>query len=1027
MQRWKGLAGVGGLLLELALFSTLAGGAKHVMATGVAMLGIAAALTVLTGVLFIMGKTADTMGSGLLVMAGLLIELAAAMYFMQGSIVGAFAMLVCAAAIAVLTPALIALGVAMNGDAIVNALITLAGGLVILGVAAAGFAAAGPAILLGAAALAAFSAAVLLAGVAIAAFGVGLAVFTAGLVAAGSTVVAGVGVMGQALSLAVTLLIQAIENMLQQAVMLIPFVVELGLMVIEGFLQGVANHLPNIIQSGAAIILAVLVGINQYVPQILQAGIDLMITFIDGMANGIRDNTDKILAALGNLVSAMIELVLTGLQNIVKNIPGIGDDLNNMLEDLKTGVRDTLAPEDFEEIADKAADTMSQEFESATGEVRDIGEKSGTNFGEGLGEQTDSVEEGAKKLTDTMNTSLGGDDVISMLSDAGGADIQGWLDGAGLKTGDIETTMKGLAGTATDNLGNSDGKYTDAGSNATLGFIQGMGSHDSEVSSEARRIANVALSSMQTSLAERSPSKKTYKIGVNAGKGFIIGLENTEKGAKKAAKSVGYASTEALKDAVDAQVGILDYAGKAVEEFASKWSATQEWGSEEDGIIFATDALEALALQDVKAEFLKTRDEFKKNLDGQIDMFKMFDFGNTVRSDEMVRRFESNLQAMTQFSDYLEQLAQRGIDKGLLQNLAKRGPSALGEIKAFIKASDEEFTKLNEDWVRQGEILDEVSDKYMSTLAYAMAGGEEAFTHVLDPETGEDTGKTFLEATLAGMRESLGLNLQEFEAVGEIAAKAVSDGLGEATSSSSKTTKKTQKATTSMTNTVTETVDSNIKKEDGIAAGYRLCEGIAEGIRNGIEIATTAAEELALKVVESVNNALGIASPSKVFAQIGYYSDEGLANGFTKYGTIVREAAAESALGAVDEISGVFGRIGDMVDGLINLDPTIRPVLDLTNLQNAASGINSLLGLNDPYALYATANLSGLRGYDDTLANLGDSIRTAFDEMKDSRDLPPVTINIYPTENQNPNDIAEAVSWKLNHDVLKRRAVYGGA
>lgn len=1051
----KGLVGVGGLLLELGLFARLAGGAKHLLSTGVAMVAVAAALTVLTGVLFVMGKASESMGSGLLILAGLLFELATALYFMEGSLAGAAAMFVAAAAITVLTPALLLLGTVMTGDAIARALITLAGALLVMGVAAAAMGTAGPTILLGALALGAFSAAVLLAGAALAAFGVGLTVFAASIVAAGSTVIAGVGVIGQALELAVTLLINAIKGMIEQAVMLIPFIVELALMLVDGFLAGIARHLPSIIASGAAIVLAILTGITTYLPAILQAGIELMVTFIDGLANGIRDNTDKILRAMSNLMSSLVELVLTAVQGLVKNIPGIGGELAKMLEDAKTTVRETLAPDEFEDMAKDAGNSISTGLEAANTDIRAAGEEAGKGYGEAVGEQTSAVEGGAKSLTDVLQNGLGGSDVLSMLNDTGETDVESWVKGSELKADDMMDIFNSIGGDASKNLGNDDGKFTTAGDDAVLGFIAGMGNHDGEVKAEGIRISNIALSAMTSKegLDEHSPSKKTYKIGIHGGKGFIIGLKDSEAGAKKAGEELGDAAAEGLEKSVDAQVGIVDFAGKAIEEFTNKWSATQEWDEDADAIQYATDSLEALALQlyetslatedaekkakraaktevellqDVKEAFIKTRDDFKKNLDGQIDMFKMFDFGESVKSGDMIKRFESNLNAMTEFSDSLEALAERGIDRGLLQNIAKRGPSALGEIKAFLKATDDEFAKLNEDWVKQGEILEEVSDRYMSTLAYAMGGGEEAFTHVLDPETGEETGKTFLEATLAGMRESVGLNLQEFEAVGEIAAEAVGNGLEKASSNSSSTKKKSKDAATSITDTVVDTVDNNVKKEDGSVIGYRLCEGIAEGLRSGIEIATTAAEELAVSIIAKVKEVFDEHSPSRVFSDIGYYADAGLANGFVNNGRIVRTAAAEAALGAVDELSGVFGRIADIVDGQIDLDPTIRPVLDLSEIQYGAGQIGSLLGLNDPYALNATATIAGIQNDATMFASMTDSLKNAIRGLKVDGESQPVTINIYPQPNQSAEEIANYVAWKFNHDLNKRRAAYGG-
>ena len=238
--------------------------------------------------------------------------------------------------------------------------------------------------------------------------------------------------------------------------------------------------------------------------------------------------------------------------------------------------------------------------------------------------------------------------------------------------------------------------------------------------------------------------------------------------------------------------------------------------------------------------------------------------------------------------------------------------------------------------------------------------------------------------------------------------------------------KESQSAATALGNKVSEAVESTVTNGNTEEIGKNLVEGIAKGIRDNASLAINAAIEMATATLEAAKNALGIASPSKAFMELGYYSDEGLAQGFSKYGTVVREAAAESALGAVDEMSGVFGRIADLIDGTIDLDPTIRPVLDLTNLQYGASQIGSLLGLNDPYALNAVGTISGIQNDAGLMASLTSSLTDAINNMKADNDLPPVTINIYPTENQSAEEIADAVSWKLNHDVFKRRAAYGG-
>ena len=190
----KGLAGIGGLLAELAVFTNLAGNAKHVMSTGVAltaigaamkifasavkdfgqlqwdeigrgltamggalaevaiavnlmpknMIGIGTGLVIVGGALEIIancmskfgGMQWEEIGRGLTVMGGALAELSISLNFMKGTLGGSAALLVASAALAVLAPVLSILG-ALSWEAIAKGLISIAGAFTIIGVAGA--------------------------------------------------------------------------------------------------------------------------------------------------------------------------------------------------------------------------------------------------------------------------------------------------------------------------------------------------------------------------------------------------------------------------------------------------------------------------------------------------------------------------------------------------------------------------------------------------------------------------------------------------------------------------------------------------------------------------------------------------------------------------------------------------------------------------------------------------------------------------------------------------------------------------
>lgn len=72
--------------------------------------------------------------------------------------------------------------------------------------------------------------------------------------------------------------------------------------------------------------------------------------------------------------------------------------------------------------------------------------------------------------------------------------------------------------------------------------------------------------------------------------------------------------------------------------------------------------------------------------------------------------------------------------------------------------------------------------------------------------------------------------------------------------------------------------------------GKNLIQGLIDGVNNMIETAKNAVANVGTAVIDKVKNVLGIHSPSTVFAEIGGYIDQGLANGITTAQGYVDEA-----------------------------------------------------------------------------------------------------------------------------------------
>lgn len=126
-----------------------------------------------------------------------------------------------------------------------------------------------------------------------------------------------------------------------------------------------------------------------------------------------------------------------------------------------------------------------------------------------------------------------------------------------------------------------------------------------------------------------------------------------------------------------------------------------------------------------------------------------------------------------------------------------------------------------------------------------------------------------------------------------------------------------------------------------IQAGRDLIAGLKKGIQEKAGEIARAAADVVSKAVTAAKNALGINSPSRVFMEIGRFTDEGFVVGLERYSSKVAKTATNVADKVVDNFSRPLSAINDLVD--INTNPVITPVLDLSNVQANSRRLNSMI------------------------------------------------------------------------------------
>lgn len=156
-------------------------------------------------------------------------------------------------------------------------------------------------------------------------------------------------------------------------------------------------------------------------------------------------------------------------------------------------------------------------------------------------------------------------------------------------------------------------------------------------------------------------------------------------------------------------------------------------------------------------------------------------------------------------------------------------------------------------------------------------------------------------------------------------------------------TSKAKSAVKSMAKSAAEAAKSSVSSFT--AAGLACATGFASGIRSGSFLASIQAYAMGRAAADSAKRAIDSNSPSKVFKKIGSYVPQGFAIGIGMYGDLVKRSASNMASEAIDGTSRAITRISDAIGSDVDTQPTIRPVVDLSDVADGASAINSMFGL----------------------------------------------------------------------------------
>lgn len=145
-----------------------------------------------------------------------------------------------------------------------------------------------------------------------------------------------------------------------------------------------------------------------------------------------------------------------------------------------------------------------------------------------------------------------------------------------------------------------------------------------------------------------------------------------------------------------------------------------------------------------------------------------------------------------------------------------------------------------------------------------------------------------------------------------------------------------------------------------VDVGKNLISGLWEGITGAAGAVWNGICDFGSSIVDGFCDFFGIHSPSRVMAGIGEYLSLGLAQGITDETDSVVQGVQDVRDTALSTMMDLAQRVGDIASDDFEYEPSIQPVVDMSDVQNGVDWLNDTLFQNGTVALNAerTAGLA---------------------------------------------------------------------
>lgn len=240
--------------------------------------------------------------------------------------------------------------------------------------------------------------------------------------------------------------------------------------------------------------------------------------------------------------------------------------------------------------------------------------------------------------------------------------------------------------------------------------------------------------------------------------------------------------------------------------------------------------------------------------------------------------------------------------------------------------------------------LTAIKNKYTE---FQTVGTQTMVKFIAGVKSKDNEARNTFTTIISGCLTAIKNKYSEFETVGKGCMEKLISGV------KSKDADVKSSFTSSLGNAVSAVKDY---RDQFYSAGSYLVDGFAAGISENAYKASAKAKAMAAAAAEAAKKELDEHSPSKVGYQIGDYFGVAFVNAIGDYEDKAYKTSSDMANAAKSGLSNAISKVKDFITNGIDAEPTIRPVLDLSNVESRISKLNTMLSRTQALSISASMN-----------------------------------------------------------------------